>query len=310
MAQELGIPVEVGGGASVRAAAADCDVLLASSPDDLLEKLGDVRPPLCVFVAHGDNVVSRHLLEVNAPLIDHVIAVSERVKQTVCQGFPTTVIPNGADLAHVSRSRDRESVRDSFGFGEDDFVLGFVGRFSEEKRPQALIEAAARLPRQFKVLLIGWGQMKSGLLEMANELIPGRFAIAEGRGHLGDYYQSMDALCLLSHSEGFGLVVMEAMLCGVPVIATPVGCAPEVIRDRVNGLIVSEDAASVAAAAALLQAHPNWARGLAKEGQLFAEKHGTSAVMGRRYEDLLHQLHAAKLNPIAPPVPVNVISYA
>lgn len=233
-------------------------------------------------------------------MIDHTRSAHvprPRSEETSEDGFPTTVIPNGADIAHIARSKPREVVRNSLGFATDDFVLGYVGRFSEEKRPHALIEATAKLPRNFKVLLVGWGPMRQQLMEMANELIPGRFAIVAGDGSLGDYYQSMDAFCLLSASGGFGLVVLEAMLSGLPVIATPVGCAPEVIHDRVNGIIVSEDANSVAQAATLLQDYPQWSSGLATEGQLYAEAHGHASVMARRYEELLSRLHADKQEP-------------
>ena len=115
-----------------------------------------------------------------------------------------------------------------------------------------LIDAVARLPAPFKALFVGWGYLGNQLLEQANVCIPGRYAFAKASNDVGDYYAALDALCLPSSHEGFGLVVLEAMLCERPVIATPVGGVPDVIVDRVNGLIVYGTPESIRNAALLL----------------------------------------------------------
>src|SRR5690606_17268651 len=104
-----------------------------------------------------------------------------------------------------------------------------------------------------------------------------------------NYYNAMDAFGLVSAHEGFGLVLAEAMMCGRPVFSTSVGCAREVFRDRVNGLLVQDHPDSVAQALAMLQEHPRWAAGLAREGQVFANRHLHAARMAGEYEDLLLQ---------------------
>lgn len=290
MAAELGVPVEIGGRDSVRRVAADCDVLLCSGPAEAVDWLMDARPRLTVFIAHGDAPPYRALLERCAPIVDHVVAVSNGVRQTISGGLPCTVIPNGVDAAHIAPSRSRAEVRQALGFVPEDFVLGYVGRFSWEKRPRTVIEAVARLPARFKALLVGWGPDRQQLLELANQRIPGRYALAEGNRSIGDYYQALDALCLPSEWEGFGLVVLEGMFAERAVIARSVGCVPEAVVDRVNGIVVPGDADSFAAAAALLEAHPEWARGIAREGRRYADRHGHARQMCRRYEELLTRL--------------------
>jgi UDP-glucose:(heptosyl)LPS alpha-1,3-glucosyltransferase len=104
----------------------------------------------------------------------------------------------------------------------------------------------------------------------------------------------MDAMCLPSEEEGFGLVVLEAMFCDRPVIATPVGCVPDLVRDRVNGLVVDGSAEEIAAVATLLERHPSWARGLAAEGRATAELCGHARVMARAYENLFLRLWREK----------------
>jgi glycosyltransferase involved in cell wall biosynthesis len=290
---DLRVPVEVGQADSVRQAARECDVLLCWG-ELLNEWLADCRPPLCVYVAHGEGDWNRHYLDGSSAVIDHVVAVSHAVKRRVCAKYPTSVIFNGIDAARLARTRPREAVRAALGFGPEDFVLGYVGRFSPEKRPQVVLEAVALLPPPFKAFLVGWGMQRPDLAEFAGKRLPGRHAFAAASDYLGDYYHAMDAVCLVSEEEGFPLVLLEAMMCGRPLIVTPVGCMAEVIKDRVNGVVVRGDAASVAAAAALIQRHPEWARGIAAEGWAFAERYGHARRMARDYEALMHGLWGEK----------------
>jgi glycosyltransferase involved in cell wall biosynthesis len=294
VAAELPVPVTLGGEEAVRKVSRECDVLMFWGPPEIARWLADCRPRLGLFVAHGEGRFTRDYLRACEPVIDHVVAVSRRVKERVCEGLPTTVITNGIDTAHLSRSLPRSEARGQFGFLPSDFVLGYVGRFSPEKRPETVIHAASRLPHHFKVLLVGWGHLEHRLLDLANRLIPGRFAIARGESCLGDYYQAMDALCMSSSEEGYSLVVLEAMMCGLPVIATPVGCVPELIVDRVSGLVVTGEAESFRDAALLLEKHPSWAAGLAAEGRKEADRVGHARQMARKYESLIQELWQAK----------------
>jgi len=290
---DMRIPVEIGQAESVHRAARECDVLLSWGVG-LNHWLSEERPPLCVVVAHTEAAWSRGQLAECSKVFDHVIAVSESVKDAVCQGYPTTVIANGADAARVAASRPAHVVRQAHGFAPDDFVLGFVGRFAPEKRVGVLLEAVARLPRRFKALLVGWGPQRQTLMDMANALVPGRYAFALAREYLGDYYQSMDAVCLVSESEGFSLAMLEAMMCARPLILTAVGSVPSVIKDRVNGVIVPGDPASISGAAELLDRHPRWARALGAEAKAYADEFGHARRMARQYENLMHSLWCTK----------------
>jgi UDP-glucose:(heptosyl)LPS alpha-1,3-glucosyltransferase len=185
-------------------------------------------------------------------------------------------------------------MRASLGFLPTDFVVGFVGRMAEEKRAELLVEMLAGASRHFKGLFVGWGPLREPLLQRANELIPGRFAIASADRYLGDFYHAMDAFCLPSSSEGCALALLEAMLCGRPVITTPVGAAPDLLVDRVNGLLAAGTPQAFRDAAQLLEQHPRWARAIGEEGRATAERCALGPAMARRYEELLDRLWREK----------------
>lgn len=294
--RRMGVPVEIGGRDSVLRASEDADVLLISDPGAAPDWIDAVRARLGVLVAHGDGDATRSRIERMAPVIHHVIAVSRAVQERVCHDVPSTVIPNGVDPVHLSRSRPRHRVRDRFGFDPGDFVVGFVGRFSPEKNPMAIVEALADLPPRFKALFVGYGPLRDELRRRADEALPGRAAIVRGEEYLGDLYAAMDAFCLPSTSEGFGLVTLEAMMCGRPVVATPVGFVPEAIVDGDNGLVVDGDPASIREAMARLEADPDWGAGLARRAAGYAEEHGYASTMADRYADRLESLWAERTN--------------
>jgi glycosyltransferase involved in cell wall biosynthesis len=293
-AERMPFPVVPCSPADLASEVSDCDLLLMWG-EGFNGRLPEKRP-IGVYLAHGESPWTRLGLEQSSNVVDHVIAVSDRVKERVCHGFPTTTILNGVDTARLGQTCSPQSVRERLNFAPGDFIVGSVCRFTGEKQMPLLIDAVARLPQSFKLLLVGYGPRRAELLDQANERIPGRFAFVKADNYLGDFYRAMDAFCLVSSHEGFGLVIPEAMLCNRPVIATCVGCVPEVIRDRISGVVVDPTPESIADAMRMLQAHPNWARGIAAEGHAFADAHLHARRMARDYEDLFWRLAADRPN--------------
>jgi glycosyltransferase involved in cell wall biosynthesis len=291
------VPVIPANEDTVRRAADHADIVLFWGVP-MGELLQDHRPKLCVYVAHSDNDWTRDVLHDSSPFVDHVIAVSRRVQTNVCRGFASTVILNGVDASRLSQTRSRSDMRRSLGFESDDFVLGFLGRMSWEKRPERLIDAVEQLPPNFKALFVGWGPLRPQLLEAANTRIPGRYAFASADRNLGDYYQALDAFCLLSEQEGFALVLLEAMLTERPIITTDVGFVSELVEDRINAVVVDGSPQSICDAALRLQQYPAWANGLAAEGRALADQHGHAWRMARDYERFFWRLWSEKFAAI------------
>ncbi len=289
---QLGIPVERATRIRLERAADDADVFLLWG--DHFDRALPHRRPVCVFVAHGESAWTRQGLVRSRAVVDHVIAVSERVRERVCEGFEATTILNGIDASRLAATRPRQAVRRSLGIRADEFVLGCVGRMTREKQMERLIDAVALLPRSFKLLLVGNGTRRLELIERANDLLPGRFVIVSRDDHLGDLYRAMDAFALPSAHEGFGLVVAEAMACRRPVIATCVGAVPEIIEANVSGLIVDASPRAFADAALRVFHYPHWAAGMARQAYAFALRHLNARRMASDYEALLTRLVVAR----------------
>ena len=119
-----------------------------------------------------------------------------------------------------------------------------LGRLSPEKRPALMVRAFASIAADFPnwdLEVYGVGPLRDPLAGLANELAPGRIHL---RGFTKDVYTILTGADLFVSSswvEGFGKTILEAMACGVPVVATDCGAAVRsLIRDGIDGLIVRE----------------------------------------------------------------------
>ena len=240
----------------------------------------------------------RDLVAANAGYLDHVVAVSGRVRDLTCNGTPTTVIPNGVDTARLAWTLPREEVRRGLGFGPSDFVVGYLGRLAPEKHVDLVLRG-----RQFARALQGPGRglgpMLPYLQDLAELQLKGRVCFVTAVEYLGDYYRAMDAFCTPGDSEGTPLTMLEAMHCEIPVLVTSVGAVPELIEDRVNGIVISQDAGSISEAAALLAQNSHWSRGLAAQGRATADRTGHASRVARDLEQLLARLWQDKFGGIA-----------
>lgn len=297
--QRLGVPFEVGSPAPVRELARTADILLVWGSVDPQYLRPEGARAKVVFVAHGMGEGTRRALETCRPAVDHVVAVSPIVDWSLESDLPVTVILNGIDQAHIACRETPARVRHRLGFRSDDFVVGFVGRMSPEKRADLVIDSVHRLTkvnsgmmahREAKALLVGWGPLRHELLEQCNEQLPGRFAFSESTSFLGDYYQVMDALCMPSEEEGFGLVLAEAMFHGVPVISTPVGIADYLVEDWINGLICDADPDEITSRLVRLREYPEWADGIGMEARRTIEQHCLGLDMVDQYQALFQEL--------------------
>lgn len=136
---------------------------------------------------------------------------------------------------------DRESLRRRYGFSSDTFVVGYVGKLYPHKRPLDLIRALAAAQatgRRFGLLMVGDGELKAECMRVAQGGCAGGVAFPGflNQSELGSAYLTMDALIMPSSHETWGLVLNEAMVFRLPVIASDsVNSAKDLIRDGYNG---------------------------------------------------------------------------
>ena len=164
----------------------------------------------------------------------------------------TTVLNAAPDFLPVSSSRAMD-LRESLALKDARVVIA-VGRFSPQKAFDDLIRAFAIVHRQYPnivLLLVGDGKMRLTWEELARDLQLSDFIrFAGSRNDVPDLLSISDVFALSSIAEGMPLVVMEAMMAGLPVVATSVGELPKVINDKC-GILVPPQQPEVLAAAIL-----------------------------------------------------------
>lgn len=179
---------------------------------------------------------------------DRVVAVSDSMKRLLKEAGVKedriSVIYNAIDEADAVPSTSAESVKDCYGIKNAHKVIGVVGRLSPEKGQIIFLKAfkkAVKMHPQAKALIVGDGPDRGMLEEYCKKNgIDDKVIFTGYQEEIANFYQVFDILALPSFTEGLPNAVLEAMLFGVPVIATSVGGVPEVINNS-NGILVPPD---------------------------------------------------------------------
>ncbi|WP_434362083.1 glycosyltransferase [Parasalinivibrio latis] len=161
-----------------------------------------------------------------------------------------TVLRNGVDLRlfPFTREEKQRDLRSELGLPKDVTVLLSVGHLTERKGHHLVIDALASLSKAVLVIA-GDGEEAASLKQQVIEAgLSERviFAGALSQQQLARYYGAANALVLASSREGWANVLLEAMACGTPVVATNLWGTPEVVAAPEAGVLVERDAASIA----------------------------------------------------------------
>lgn len=166
-------------------------------------------------------------------------------------------LPNSIDLDRVATSLSPAAAKQQLGFGSADLVIATVGRMEEQKGHAFLLDAFARLRQMpeldgmpLRLLVVGDGRLKAATEQRAAELgIAEACRFPGSIKDLADVYRSVDVFVMPSLWEGLSLAMLEAMAAGLPMVATDVGGARDVLGDNVRGILVpAGDAAALAQA--------------------------------------------------------------
>ena len=190
--------------------------------------------------------------------MDALIATSAKAASYL--GRPATVIMHGVDTATFTPAANRKALRRALNL-PDGVIIGCFGRIRAQKGVDLLVDAAlALLPNRPNVSVIF-----TGLITRDNEAFHAELVqriTAAGLGprirFLGElpwaqvvqHYQALDLFSAPARWEGFGLTPLEAMACGVPVVAADVGAFDSLITPEVGTLVPPDNAAALTAALA------------------------------------------------------------
>ena len=183
----------------------------------------------------------RRMINSAAAQADALITVCQALKDRLVElgtaPERVTVLRNGVDL-EVFRPMAREKARAHFGFSRR--TLGSVGWLIERKGHHHVIRALSALP-DTDLIIVGEGPERTALERLAVKEGVGervRFLGRIEQKRLAEIYSAMDALVLASSREGWANVLLEAMACGTPVVASPVWGTPEVVTAPEAGLLM------------------------------------------------------------------------
>lgn len=204
-----------------------------------------------VITCHGSDVYladrSKRMKDVMARTLggaDKIIAVSNFLADELDRRFPgvkakTEIINCGVDQTlfnTVERSvdNDRRNLP----------VILFVGSLNNNKNVLNLISAVSKIDKPFELKIVGSGPLKEVIVSKVQELgISNKVTITGAviKAELPQIYCAADVLVMPSLREAFGLVALESMACGLPVIASRTGGLAELINDGENGILVDPD---------------------------------------------------------------------
>ncbi len=159
------------------------------------------------------------------------------------------VVPSGIDVALFSSGRRDERLRARFGIPPGEKMIVTVGRLGREKNVESALAGFARLDdARVRFVIVGDGPHRASLERSAERLgVAARtvFAGEFGRDALPDVYASADAFLFTSRSETQGLVLVEALAAGTPIVAADTAQTRDVLGSA--GRIVADDPAAIAA---------------------------------------------------------------
>jgi sugar transferase (PEP-CTERM/EpsH1 system associated) len=226
--------------------------------------------------------------------VDQVLSVSSRLAERMARevGFPLErirVIRNGVDLRRFGPEA-RMSSRAELGIRADELVIGAVGRLVEVKDYPNLL-AALRLVQQrgiaCRVIVAGTGPLRDQLERLATSLELEHVTFLGNRSDVDRVLASFDIFVLSSRSEGLSNTIQEAMATGLPVVATHVGGADELVEHGRTGLLVPPaNPQALADAIASLAQSPSQRNEFGAAGRRRAEALFELERMIREYEGL------------------------
>ncbi len=225
--------------------------------------------PAHVYTEHNrwprHRPTTRALNRLTFGLDDAQFAVSEDVRSTLPmrRQASVTVLAHGVDVAGGRALRqERDAVRAELGFAPDDLVIGIVANFRREKGYDTLLDAAAQVATAtaeatwrgpvVRFVSVGQGPLDAEIRDRHAALgLGSSFTLLGYRADARRVMAAFDIFTLTSRHEGLPVALMDALVLGLPVVATNVGGIPEAITTGREGVLVPVDDPTTLASAYL-----------------------------------------------------------
>jgi glycosyltransferase involved in cell wall biosynthesis len=207
--------------------------------------------------------------------------VSAHRADTVLNGIPIE--------RFVATPERRQRARASLGLGQDDLVIGCVGRLVGLKNHRLLIRLLPDLIQahpNLKLVIVGYGELHQPLETQAAELgLSSHVLITGQRSDVADLLPAFDVFALPSLTEGLSIALLEACATGLAVLASNVGGNPEIIKDGRTGLLVgSDDAPETKAALLKLLGDAALREKLGLAAQQWVREHASTEALHQAYD--------------------------
>ncbi len=223
------------------------------------------------------NILSR----VKYSNVDNIIAISERVKEVlVTDGLPkekVDVVYSGIDIKRFQNVKSNYLISE-LGLNKDKLCIGNIAALAWHKDHRTLLEAARIVVDEFPrvtFLIVGDGPLRREIEILIKKLnLEEDVKLFGFREDIPEILSVLDLFVLSSTWEGLGTSLLDAFASRVPVIATNVGGIPEIVKDRVNGILVPpKNPSALAGAIISLLENRDFACQIAEEGfRLVKEK--------------------------------------
>jgi len=259
--------------------------------------------PIIVMTEHSSLPVSARPLRYNLEnrilemITDKIIFISEwSANQYHISSKRSVIIKNCIDPSRFVKKLDRDELRQVHGFGPEEMLVGTVANLIHQKGHSCLIEAIPEIIKKFeraKFIFVGWGYLEGSLKKRVKGLEIEKHVLFLGsRDDVPDLIKMFDLFVLPSNFEAFGIVLLEAMINSLAVVATNVGGVPELVEDGNTGfLIPTGDAGALAKAVIKLLLEPELRESFGNAGKERVLKHFTIqryvSELKKLYEDVL-----------------------
>lgn len=224
-------------------------------------------------------------------------AVSHYIRNKWFSGEKSICVYNGIDQSRFQfKPEVRKVMRQKFALKDDDFCLLFVGRMAEPKDIPNLLEAFAILSAKHdnvKLVLVGGGELQDEMSSLAKTKgIADRLFFEGSRSNVVDYYSMADCFVMPSAWEGFGMVLVEAMSCGLPVVTTDAGGCAEVVSDKRFIVPIKDSVALAEKIKMVMSMSPLERESVIKQNYLQAERFSLDRIV-----DTWEEIYANKKAP-------------